>query len=155
MKIILTLFFAIAFFLAYSQPEFQKKFQTAFIEVENGGVIELPEGTFFLEVSLWLDGKDNVIIRGKGMDRTILNFKDQLSGAEGIKITNAFNITITDLSVQDTKGDGIKAQQVNGIVFRNVKAEWTRGANSKNGGYGLYPVQDHYIVFNGVIPLTY
>ena len=147
MKFTLTLFFTIVFLLAYSQPAFQKKFQTAFIEVENGGVIELPEGTFSLEVSLWLDGKDSVTIRGKGMDKTILNFKDQLSGAEGIKITNATNISISDLTVQDTKGDGIKAQQVTGIAFRRVKVEWTRGAHSKNGGYGIYPVQcDHVLI---------
>jgi parallel beta-helix repeat protein len=137
--------------VAFTQTEFQKKFQTSFIEVEDGGMIELPGGTYFLEVSLWLDGKENVTIRGKGMDKTILNFKDQISGAEGIKVTNASNITIADLTVQDTKGDGVKAQQVNGIVLRNVKAEWTRGAHSKNGGYGLYPVQcDHVLIENCV-----
>lgn len=141
MKCTLAILFTAFSISAFTQAEFQKKFQTAFIEIEDGGVIELPEGTYFLEVSLWLDGKENVTIKGKGMDKTILNFKDQLSGAEGIKITNSSKITIADLTVQDTKGDGIKAQQVTGIAFRNVKAEWTRGANSKNGGYGLYPVQ--------------
>ena len=115
-------------FAADAQKEFQKKFQTAFIEVEDGGRIELPEGRFSLEVSLWLDDKKNVTIRGKGMAKTILNFKDQISGAEGIKITHAENIVVTDLTVQDTKGDGVKAQQVTGFVLRNVKAEWTRGA---------------------------
>jgi len=151
MKFILAILFSLLIATAFAQSDFQKKFQTAFIEVEDGGIIELPEGTYSLEVSLWLDGKENVTIKGKGMDKTILNFKNQLSGAEGIKITNASNITIADLTVQDTKGDGIKAQQVNGIVFRNVKAEWTRGADSKNGGYGLYPVQcDHVLIENCV-----
>ena len=102
-------------------------------------------------MSLWIDGKENVVIKGKGMDKTILNFKNQLSGAEGIKITNSINITIADLTVQDTKGDGIKAQQVNGIIFRNVKTEWTRGAHTKNGGYGIYPVQcDQVLIENCV-----
>lgn len=151
MKYLLVILFTLFISAAFAQSEFQKKFQTAFIDVEDGGVIELPEGTFLLEVSLWLDGKDKVTIKGKGMDKTILNFKNQLSGAEGIKVTNASNITITDLTVQDTKGDGVKTQQVNGIVFRNVKAEWTKGANSKNGGYGLYPVQcDNVLIENCV-----
>lgn len=149
MKFILAILFFLYVTTAFAQAEFQKKFQTAFIEVDNGGTIELPEGTYSLEVSLWLDDKENVTIKGKGIDKTILNFKNQLSGAEGIKITNASNITIADLTVQDTKGDGVKAQQVNGIVFRKVKAEWTKGANSKNGGYGLYPVQcDHVLIEN-------
>lgn len=151
MKIIVAILLSFVVTSTFAQSEFQKRFQTAFIEVEDGGTIELPEGNYFLEVSLWLDGKNNVTIKGKGMDKTILNFKDQLSGAEGIKITNASKITISDLTVQDTKGDGIKAQQVTGIVFRNVKAEWTRGAHSKNGGYGLYPVQcDHVLIEKSV-----
>lgn len=119
----------------------QKKFQTLFINASDNSTIELPEGNFQLTVSLWLDGKNNVIIKGKGMDKTFLNFAGQISGAEGIKVTNGSNITIQDLTVQDTKGDGVKTQLVNGITFNKVKAEWTRGANSKNGGYGLYPVQ--------------
>lgn len=151
MKFLLAIFYLLPVIAAYSQSDFQKKFQTAFIDVDDGGIIELPEGTYSLEVSLWLDGKNKVMIKGKGMDKTILNFKNQLSGAEGIKITNASNITITDITVQDTKGDGIKAQQVNGIVFRNVKAEWTGGADSKNGGYGIYPVQcEHVLIENCV-----
>lgn len=151
MKFLLVIICLLHVISAYSQSDFQKKIQTAFIDVADGGVIELPEGTYSLEVSLWLDGKNKVMIKGKGMDKTILNFKNQLSGAEGIKITNASNITITDLTVQDTKGDGIKTQQVNGIVFRNVKAEWTGGADSKNGGYGIYPVQcEHVLIENCV-----
>lgn len=124
-----------------AQPDIQKKFQTLFINATDGATIDLPEGNFQLTISLWLDGKNNVTIRGKGMDKTFLNFAGQLSGAEGIKVTNGNNIVIEDLTVQDTKGDGIKTQLVNGIIFRHVKAEWTSGANSKNGGYGLYPVQ--------------
>jgi parallel beta-helix repeat protein len=127
--------------LTYAQKDVQKKIQTQFIEAENGSVIELPEGRFQFDASLWLDGKKNVTIRGAGMDKTILNFKGQLSGAEGIKVTNASDITILDLTVQDTKGDGVKTQLVEGITFKNVKAEWTNGGEADNGGYGLYPVQ--------------
>lgn len=125
----------------FSQSDIQKKLQTQFIMAANGSVIELPEGQYSLNITLSLDGKKDITIRGRGMDKTILNFAGQVSGAEGIRITNASNITIEQLTVQDTRGDGIKTQAVNGITFRNVKAEWTRGAHSKNGGYGLYPVQ--------------
>ncbi|HSK11851.1 MAG TPA: parallel beta-helix domain-containing protein, partial [Phnomibacter sp.] len=71
----------------------------------------------------------------------ILNFSGQKSGAEGVKITNAKSIVLEDLSVQNTKGDAIKTQQVDGMVFRRVKAEWTNGPHKNNGAYGLYPVQ--------------
>lgn len=138
--------FILVFFLMLSLPlwaqkEFQKKFQTQFIEAANGSTIELPAGRFQMDASLWLDGKKNVTIKGAGEDKTIISFKGQISGAEGIKITNASDITLRDLTVQDTKGDGIKTQLVDGISFIHVKAEWTRGGDKDNGGYGLYPVQ--------------
>jgi parallel beta-helix repeat protein len=131
----------LAWAVTFGQKEFQKKFQTQFIEAENGSTIELPAGTFRLDASLWLDGKKDITVKGAGQDKTILSFKNQISGAEGIKVTNSSNITLSDLTVQDTKGDGIKTQLVDGITFQNVKTEWTQGADKNNGGYGLYPVQ--------------
>lgn len=134
-----------------AQEEIQKKLQRQFIEVADASEIILPEGIFDLNGSLWLDDKKDVVIRGAGIDKTILNFGSQISGAEGLKITNASHITIQDLTVQDTRGDGVKAQLVDGITFLNVKAEWTKGANRKNGGYGLYPVQCSNVLIDGCI----
>lgn len=139
----------VSFATVQSQDTEQKKLQRLFVTATDNAIIDLPEGTFQLNTSLWLDGKKNVTIKGKGMDKTILNFANQVSGAEGIKITNATNITLQDVTVQDTKGDAIKTQYVDGITFKNVKAEWTRGANSKNGGYGLYPVQCTNVLIDG------
>ncbi|SKC60434.1 parallel beta-helix domain-containing protein [Ohtaekwangia koreensis] len=141
MKNLLTILLCCFAVLAFAQKDVQKKIQTQFIEAENGSVIEIPEGNFQFDASLWLDGKKDVTVKGAGIDKTILNFKGQISGAEGIKVTNASNIVILDLTVQNTKGDGIKAQVVEGITFKNVKAEWTNGGQADNGGYGLYPVQ--------------
>jgi parallel beta-helix repeat protein len=125
----------------FGQKEFQKKFQTQFIDAANGSEIILPEGVYQMDASLSLDDKKNITIRGAGEGKTILNFRNQISGAEGIKITNSGAIRIADLTVQDTRGDGIKAQNVDGITFERVTAEWTKGADKDNGGYGLYPVQ--------------
>jgi parallel beta-helix repeat protein len=134
-----------------AQPDVEKQLQTLFIMAENNSVIELPEGNFKLDQSLWLDDKKNVIIRGKGMDKTILSFAGQISGAEGIKVTNCSGIRIEHLTVQDTKGDGIKTQEVDGISFVKVKAEWTKGADEKNGGYGLYPVQCKNVLIDSCV----
>jgi parallel beta-helix repeat protein len=127
--------------IAFAQPDKQKQLQRLFVEAENNSTITLPEGSFLLDASLWLDGLENVTVKGAGIDKTILNFKGQISGAEGIKVTNSKKMVLEDFSVQNTKGDAIKTQQVDGMVFRRVKAEWTNGPNEKNGAYGLYPVQ--------------
>jgi parallel beta-helix repeat protein len=132
--------------LAIAQPDKQKQLQRLFVEAESNSTITLPEGSFMLDASLWLDGLENVTIKGAGMDKTILNFKGQISGAEGIKVTNAKKIVLEDFSVQNTKGDAFKTQQVDGMVFRRVKAEWTNGPDEKNGAYGLYPVQCNHVL---------
>ena len=124
-----------------AQAAIEKKIQTNFILSEDGSVIDIEEGNFTISKSLSIDGKKNITIRGKGMDKTILSFKNQQSGAEGIKITNCENIILEDLTVQDSKGDLIKAMHVKGMTFRRVKAEWTGKPTKDNGGYALYPVQ--------------
>ena len=146
--------FILLFFIGLSanvvaQKDVQKRIQTQFIMIEDGGTIELDAGTIHLNTNLWLDGKKNVTIKGKGMGKTILSFKKQLEGAEGIKITNAQNITLQDLTVQNAKGDAIKTQMVDGINFINVKAEWTGKPKKDNGAYGLYPVQCSNVLIDG------
>jgi parallel beta-helix repeat protein len=141
MKILSTLAFVLLSLSVFAQRDVQKMIQTQLIDVENGGVVLIPEGVFKLEGSLSMDEKSDVTIRGAGAGKTVLNFNGQTTGAEGIKVTNSKNITIEGMSIEDTKGDGIKTQLVNGVTFRNLSVGWTRGADKTNGGYGLYPVQ--------------
>ena len=153
MKKLITILLLFASSSLLAQKEFQKRFQTLLIDAEDGSVIELPAGTFQLDGSLWLDGKKNVIIKGAGMDKTILNFTGQISGAEGIKVTNASDITVQDLTVQNTKGDPIKTQLVEGLIFKNLKAEWTNGPDKDNGSYAFYPVQCTNVLIDNCIAI--
>jgi parallel beta-helix repeat protein len=133
----------------FAQKDIQKKIQTQFIMAENGSTITLDEGSFRFTGSLSMEGKKNISIKGRGKDKTILSFKGQTDGAEGIRISNAENITLEDLTVQDSKGDAIKTMNVMGITFRNVKTEWTGEPKAENGSYGLYPVQCEKVLIEG------
>ena len=124
-----------------AQTHIQENLQEQFILAENGSTIDLPEGRFDIGATLWLDGKKDITIRGAGMDKTILNFRDQTQGAEGIKVTNSRNIVLEDLTTENSRGDLIKTQKVDGITFRRVRTRWTGKPSKKNGAYGLYPVQ--------------
>ncbi len=120
-------------------PDFQKKLQEALITAKPGAVIELPEGRLALDRGLSLS-VDNVTIRGKGIDKTILSFKNQKTGPAGLQVTsNGF--TIEDLAIEDTKGDALKINGANGVTVRRVRTEWTGGPSVTNGSYGIYPVQ--------------
>ena len=118
----------------------EKDLQTQFILAEPGDTITIPNGTHNIKGALSIEGKENLVIRGSGMNRSILSFAGQTEGAQGISITNSKNIILEDFSVHDTKGDAIKVQYTDGIIFRRVSAEWTGGPKESNGAYGLYPV---------------
>jgi parallel beta-helix repeat protein len=125
-----------------------EEIQEALILAEPGDVIRLTAGIFHLQDSLSLDIK-GVQIEGEGMDQTILNFSNQQSGAQGLSITSD-NVTLQDFSVQNAKGDAIKAKGVTNIKFLRVKTEWTNGPSSENGAYGLYPVESTNVLIDGL-----
>lgn len=148
-KISLTVLLFLSLNIAFGQADIEKKIQTDLILAKDGSTVEITEGSFHLSKSLSLEGKKNITIRGKGMDKTILSFKNQTSGAEGIRVTDCENITIEDMTVQDSKGDLIKTMHVKGITFRRVKAEWTGKPSKTNGAYALYPVQCENVLIDG------
>ncbi|HRE43472.1 MAG TPA: parallel beta-helix domain-containing protein [Terricaulis sp.] len=119
-------------------PEAQTELQRALIEAQPGDTVQLDRGRYELTQGLSL-AVDRVTIRGQGEARTILSFTGQRRGAEGLLVT-ANGVTLRDFAVEDARGDAIKVRDCNGITFSGVRAEWTRGPNSENGAYGLYPV---------------
>lgn len=104
-----------------------------------GDVIEFGEGTFTFTQELTLR-TDKVTLRGQGVKKTILSFKNQNQGKQGI-LVNRDDFVIEDLAIEDTKGDGIKVEGAKTVVFRRVRVEWTGKPAASNGAYGLYPVQ--------------
>jgi parallel beta-helix repeat protein len=124
-----------------AQNDVQKKLQRQLIMAKDGSTITIEAGSFHFLSSLSLEGKKNIVIEGAGIEKTILNFKGQTEGAEGIRVSNCENITIKNLCVEDTKGDAIKTMNVKNITFEAVKTAWYDKGNPKNGSYGLYPVQ--------------
>lgn len=126
---------------AFSQSEMEKQLQTQFVMAEDGDEIVLPAGKIALSNTLWLDGKSHITIRGAGEGKTILTFKNQNQGSEGMKITNAEAVTLRDFTIEDAKGDLIKTQHVKGMYFYHITAQWTGEPSKTNGSYALYPVQ--------------
>ncbi|MBT8389803.1 MAG: right-handed parallel beta-helix repeat-containing protein [Altererythrobacter sp.] len=120
-------------------PGFEEELMAQLLDAQPGDVIIIPEGMFPITRSLSLT-VDGVTIRGAGMDKSILSFKGQVSGAEGLLVT-ASDFTIEGLAIEDTIGDALKISEGNNIVIRGVRTEWTDGYKTENGAYGIYPVQ--------------
>lgn len=118
---------------------FQKKLQEQLLDAKPGSVVEIPAGTYHLSSGLTLRN-NGVTVRGAGMDKTILSFKGQVAGPEGM-LVYASNFTLEGLTIEDSKGDGLKINDGDGITIRKVKVQWTGGSKVTNGAYGIYPVK--------------
>lgn len=129
----------------------QEKLQEALILAQPGDTVELAPGTYHFRSSLSLD-VDNVTVKGAGMDKTVLSFKNQDAGSEGLLVTSK-DVTLRDFAVEDTVGDAIKSKGADNISFINVRTEWTDGPKPTNGSYGLYPVESKNVLIDGCMAI--
>ncbi|MCA0871548.1 right-handed parallel beta-helix repeat-containing protein [Seohaeicola saemankumensis] len=132
-------------------PDAEEQLQEALILAEPGDEIVLAPGTYTIANQLSL-AVDDVTLRGAGMDASILSFKGQTGGSEGLLVTGNGAI-LQDFAVEDTSGDGIKSKGVDGIAMIRVRAEWTGGPKPENGAYGLYPVQSKNVLIDGAVAI--
>ena len=130
---------------------FQKTLMTRLIDAKPGEVIEIPAGTYHFDRSLSLR-VNGVTIRGAGKDKTILSFKGQVSGAEGL-LVNASDFTLENLAIEDSKGDGLKVNEGRNITIRGVRVEWTDGPKTTNGAYGIYPVKTRNVLIEDSVAI--
>jgi len=125
--------------------------QEALILASPGDIIKLSNGVYELEDSLSID-IDGISFIGSDINKTILSFENQQTGAQGLLITSD-NVTLSDFAVINAKGDAIKAKGVDNIKFIKVKTEWTGGPKETNGAYGLYPVESTNILIDNCVAI--
>jgi parallel beta-helix repeat protein len=129
----------------------QEELQEALILAKPGDTIELAAGKYNFQSSLSLD-VDNVMLKGAGIDETVLSFKGQNAGSEGLLVTSS-GVTLSDFGIEDTIGDAIKVKGADGISFIRVRTEWTGGPKSTNGAYGFYPVESRNVLIDGCVAI--
>lgn len=122
--------------------------QRRLIEAKPGEVVTLAAGRFEFTDGLSLD-QSKVRIRGAGPDKTILSFKGQTGAGEGLLVTGD-DVTLEGFAVEDSRGDGIKSKGADRITYRDLRVEWTRGPDPKNGAYGVYPVESKDVLIERV-----
>jgi len=137
--------------VAAADGAFAATLQERLLDAKPGDVIDIPAGRHQFERSLSLRA-DGVTLRGAGMDQTVLSFKGQKAGAEGL-LVNGDNFTIENLTIEDSKGDGLKISESENITIRGVKVQWTGGPSTKNGAYGIYPVLTKNVLIENTISI--
>ena len=135
----------------YPSTDPYTEIQEALILANPGDIVHISEGFYKLEDSLSID-IDNLTLQGGGLNKAILSFKDQMSGAQGLSVTSD-GVTLQDFAVEDAKGDAIKVKGVHGISFIRVRTEWTNGPDELNGAYGLYPVESKNVLIDSCVAI--
>ena len=125
----------------------QDRLQEALILAEPGDEIVLEAGRFELTDGLSLD-VDGVVLRGAGMNASVLDFTGQRGAGEGLLITSD-SVTLRDFAVENPQGDGIKSKGADDIVYSRIRVTWTNGPAATNGAYGIYPVESTRILIDG------
>lgn len=128
-----------------------ERLQEAMILMQEGDILTIKSGYYSFEDGLSLD-VDKVTVRGEGMDSTILDFKNQKSGAQGLLVTSN-EVILENFSIMDAKGDALKVIGSKGISMLNLKTEWTGGPKSTNGAYGFYPVESEDVLIDGCVAI--
>ncbi|HJV67997.1 parallel beta-helix domain-containing protein [Ideonella sp.] len=123
---------------------FQKKLQEQLLDAKPGTVVEIPAGSWHLDRGLSLRAS-GVTLRGAGLDKTILSFRGQVAGPEGL-LVQASDFTIEGLTIEDSQGDGLKVNDGENITIRAVRIRWTDGPKTSNGAYGIYPVKTRNVL---------
>lgn len=123
---------------------FEQKLNEVIETAPAGSEIIMPEGRFYMMNELVI-AKPGITLRGQGMLKTILSFKNQKNGSQGV-FGSADYLTFEDFSVEDSAGNGLKVLQSNSPVFRRVRVTWTAGSKTENGAYGLYPVMSSNVL---------
>ncbi len=128
------------------------KLQQQLLDAKPGDVIEIPAGRFAFDRSLTLRAS-GITLRGAGMDKSVLSFKGQKAGAEGL-LVNGDDFLIEHLTIEDSKGDGLKISESKNVTMRGVKVQWTGGPSTKNGAYGLYPVKTTNVLIEDCVAIA-
>ncbi|MCA3722510.1 MAG: right-handed parallel beta-helix repeat-containing protein [Phenylobacterium sp.] len=130
-------------------PDAQERLQTALLDAKPGDTVQIAAGRYDLTDGLSLD-VDGVTLAGAGPGATVLSFRGQKGAGEGLLITSD-RVTVKDLAVEDTRGDGIKSKGADDIRYLNLRVEWTGGPKETNGAYGVYPVASERVLIDRVV----
>lgn len=130
---------------------FEEALQEQLIQAKSGDVISIPAGIHEITRSLSLN-VSGVTLAGEGIDESVLSFKNQMQGAEGL-LVSANDFVIRDLAIEDTIGDALKINESNNVQVLRVRTEWTGGPLSTNGAYGIYPVQSNNVLIDAAVAI--
>lgn len=155
-------------YLICNKDTAQKDALIAFFDVHEGDTIQFCEGEFDFTTGLTLTGKRGITIKGAGIDKTVLSFKNS-DAQDGININRVTGIVVQDLTLYDAPGNGLRIFRSDYVTVRGTKVGWSVTDDKcptrpvcpnydasmaswvNNGSYAFYPVLSHHIFIENSI----
>ena len=128
--------------------EIQREIQGKILAAKPGDTVKLDAGRFPLIRSLFLSNRNNITIMGAGKEETILSFNTQEEGLEGFKIFNCQDIRLIGFGIENSWGDGLTIQNVDGIAIQKVRVAWPKSSNKNKNGHGIYSARSNRILID-------
>ncbi|WP_448582970.1 parallel beta-helix domain-containing protein [Thermaurantiacus sp.] len=129
-------------------PNAGERAQEALIDARPGDTVRFAAGTYAFTTGLSLD-VSGVTVEGAGKGKTILDFARQDSAGEGLLVTSD-RVLVRNLTIRDTKGDGIKSKGSDRVTFQDLEVFWSGDPRAENGAYGVYPVSSTNVLIERV-----
>jgi parallel beta-helix repeat protein len=121
-----------------------KSLQEAANSLDTGTTLVLGIGTFAMTNQLTIRSSGTHLL-GQGMEETILDFAPTVTQGNGVDVIGN-DFLVQDLTVKDARKDGIRVEASSGVVFRRIRATWSKPADPANGAYGIYPVKSENVL---------
>lgn len=113
------------------------------VQLRPGDVLEFDCGYYDISQSLLIQQAEAVTIKGCGIDKTVLSFKES-GNATGVDVVDSRGITVKDLTVLDSPGDAFKFKGVKWGTLRRVRAIWSGGGEQITADN--YAANDHQLM---------
>ena len=121
-------------------PGQEEAIRTALITIKDNTEVFLKSGQYQFS-KLSIQGQlSNILFRGEGPEKTIIDFSDQNGGGEGMRVDDVTGFAIKDMKLTESKGDLLKINNCQNVSIENVHTVWEGEPSIENGGYGIYPV---------------
>ncbi|MGI9286727.1 MAG: parallel beta-helix domain-containing protein [Pseudomonadales bacterium] len=132
-----------------AKPSPQESLTSRLRNAQPDQVIEIAAGRYDLNSGLSVTA-DGVTVRGAGMNKTVLSFKNQNQTNAGLSI-KANGFVLEDIGIEDSKAEAVKLEGGKNLVIRRVRTQWTGGSRNSNGAYGIHVSQaENVLIENSV-----
>lgn len=136
---------------AKTEKEPQESLEDRLNNAQADAVIDVPAGRYELGSGLSVTA-DRVTLRGAGINKTVLGFKDQAESEAGLTV-KANGFVLEDIGIEDSKGEAVKIDGGKDLVIRRVRTEWTGGSKSSNGAYGVHVLQAENVLIENSLAI--